>query len=80
MPSRQWPAHRRRYVILVLVLCRSICLECTEGVSLFFFRAATIQKMRMPKLEEIFGVSAKPIRSYVERDDVDSRFRDESLP
>jgi hypothetical protein len=30
----------------------------------------------MAKLEEVFGVSAKPVRSYVERDDVDTRFRD----
>jgi hypothetical protein len=30
----------------------------------------------MPKLEEVFGVSAKPIRSYVERNEVDSRFRE----
>jgi hypothetical protein len=30
----------------------------------------------MAKLEEVFGVSAKPIRSYVERDDVDTRFRE----
>lgn len=34
--------------------------------------------MRCPvaKLEEVFGVSAKPIRSYVERDEVDTRFRE----
>lgn len=31
---------------------------------------------KMAKLEEVFGVSAKPIQSYVERDEVDSRFRD----
>lgn len=30
----------------------------------------------MPKLEEVFGVSAKPILSYIERDEVDSRFSD----
>lgn len=30
----------------------------------------------MAKLEEVFGVSAKPIRSYVERDEVDTRFRE----
>ncbi len=30
----------------------------------------------MARLEEVFGVSAKPIRSYVERDEVDSRFRE----
>ena len=30
----------------------------------------------MAKLEEVFGVSAKPIRSYVERDEVDARFKD----
>jgi hypothetical protein len=30
----------------------------------------------MAKLEEVFGVSAKPIRSYVERNDVDTRFRE----
>jgi hypothetical protein len=28
----------------------------------------------MAKLEEVFGVSAKPILSYVERDEVDTRF------
>jgi hypothetical protein len=28
------------------------------------------------KLEEVFGVSAKPIRSYVERDEVDTRFKE----
>ena len=30
----------------------------------------------MAKLGEVFGVSAKPIRSYVERDEVDTRFRE----
>lgn len=30
----------------------------------------------MAKLEEVFGVSAKPVRSYVERNEVDNRFRD----
>jgi hypothetical protein len=30
----------------------------------------------MANLEEVFGVSAKPIRSYVERDEVDTRFRE----
>jgi hypothetical protein len=30
----------------------------------------------MAKLEEVFGVSAKPIRSYVERAEVDTRFRE----
>lgn len=30
----------------------------------------------MHKLEEVFGVSAKPIRSYVERAEVDTRFRE----
>ena len=30
----------------------------------------------MAKLEEVFGVSAKPIRSYVEREDVDTRFKE----
>lgn len=30
----------------------------------------------MANLEEVFGVSAKPTLSYVERDDVDTRFRD----
>jgi len=30
----------------------------------------------LAKLEEVFGVSAKPIRSYVERDEVDTRFRE----
>jgi hypothetical protein len=30
----------------------------------------------MAKLEEVFGVSAKPVLSYVERAEVDSRFRD----
>src|SRR5690348_5899240 len=30
----------------------------------------------MAHLEEVFGVSAKPILSYVERDQVDTRFRD----
>lgn len=30
----------------------------------------------MPKLEQVFGVSAKPVRSYIEREDVDSKFRD----
>jgi hypothetical protein len=30
----------------------------------------------VPKLEEVFGVSAKPIRSYVERSEVDTRFRE----
>jgi hypothetical protein len=30
----------------------------------------------MAILEEVFGVSAKPIRSYVERNDVDTRFKD----
>lgn len=30
----------------------------------------------MAKLEEVFGVSAKPILSYVERDEVDTRFRE----
>ena len=30
----------------------------------------------MATLEEVFGVSARPILSYVERDEVDSRFRD----
>ena len=30
----------------------------------------------MAKLEEVFGVSAKPIRSYVERDQVDNRFQE----
>jgi hypothetical protein len=30
----------------------------------------------MAKLEEVFGVSAKPVRSYVERDEVDTRFRE----
>ena len=28
----------------------------------------------MAKLEEVFGVSAKPILSYAERDEVDTRF------
>lgn len=28
------------------------------------------------KLEEVFGVSAKPVRSYVERDEVDTRFQE----
>jgi len=31
----------------------------------------------MARLEEVFGVSAKPIQSYVERDEVDSRFSEE---
>jgi len=30
----------------------------------------------MAKLGEVFGVSARPIRSYVERDEVDTRFRE----
>lgn len=30
----------------------------------------------MARLEDVFGVSAKPVRSYVERDAVDNRFRD----
>lgn len=30
----------------------------------------------MAQLSEVFGVSSKPILSYVERDDVDTRFRD----
>lgn len=30
----------------------------------------------MPRLTEVFGVSAKPIRSYVERDEVDTRFQE----
>jgi hypothetical protein len=30
----------------------------------------------MAKLEEVFGVSAKPVLSYVERDDVDTRFQE----
>jgi hypothetical protein len=30
----------------------------------------------MAKLEEVFGVSAKPIQSYVEREEVDTRFRE----
>ena len=30
----------------------------------------------MAKLEEVFGVSAKPILSYVERDEVDTRFQE----
>jgi hypothetical protein len=30
----------------------------------------------MAKLEEVFGVSAKPVQSYVERDEVDTRFRE----
>ena len=30
----------------------------------------------MATLDEVFGVSAKPIRSYVERNDVDTRFKD----
>jgi hypothetical protein len=30
----------------------------------------------MASLEEVFGVSARPVRSYVEREDVDNRFRD----
>lgn len=30
----------------------------------------------MAKLEEVFGVSSKPIRSYVEREEVDTRFRE----
>src|ERR1700722_19112430 len=29
----------------------------------------------MPRLDEVFGVSSKPIASYVERDAVDNRFR-----
>lgn len=33
----------------------------------------------MPTLEEVFGVSSKPVRSYVEREDVDNRFRDAVL-
>jgi hypothetical protein len=33
----------------------------------------------MASLEEVFGVSAKPVRSYIERDDVDNRFRDAVL-
>jgi hypothetical protein len=33
-------------------------------------------QISMPKLEEVFGVSAKPIRSYVERNEVDTRFRE----
>jgi hypothetical protein len=28
----------------------------------------------MAKLSEVFGVSAKPILSYIERDEVDTRF------
>jgi hypothetical protein len=31
----------------------------------------------MAKLSEVFGVSAKPILSYIERDEVDTRFREE---
>lgn len=30
----------------------------------------------MALLSEVFGVSSKPILSYVERDDVDTRFRE----
>jgi len=30
----------------------------------------------MPRLEDVFGVSAKPVKSYVERPDVDTRFTD----
>jgi hypothetical protein len=30
----------------------------------------------MAKLEEVFGVSAKPVLSYVERDEVDTRFQE----
>jgi hypothetical protein len=33
----------------------------------------------MAKLEEVFGVSAKPVLSYVERPEVDDRFRDAIL-
>jgi hypothetical protein len=30
----------------------------------------------MAKLSDVFGVSSKPVLSYVERDEVDSRFRE----
>lgn len=30
----------------------------------------------MARVDEVFGVTSKPIRSYVERDEVDTRFRD----
>ncbi len=30
----------------------------------------------MANLSDVFGVSPKPVLSYVERDEVDSRFRD----
>ena len=30
----------------------------------------------MPKLEEVFGVSSKPVLSYIERPDVDNKFKD----
>ncbi len=32
--------------------------------------------MIMYKLEDVFGVTSKPIRSYVEREDIDTRFRE----
>lgn len=32
--------------------------------------------MTIYKLEDVFGVTSKPIRSYVEREDIDTRFRD----
>src|SRR2546426_9828182 len=51
------------------------CLQYATSVRLGLL-CRHIQEMSMAKLEDIFGVSAKPILSYVERDEVDSRFRD----
>lgn len=42
-------------------------------------RTAILPFDRMTSLDQVFGVSSKPVLSYVERDDVDNRFRDALL-